>query len=343
MRSFALVDQRKLEEVIMPDPPDPGPGEVLVKLHQVGICGSDMHWYLDGGIGHTKALYPQVLGHEPAGEIIAVGKNVHHRKVGDRVSIEPSITCGHCEYCLRGQHNNCIHCVFLGSSGMPGLFREYANIPEHNADPVPDNLTWSQATLIEPVAVIVHIMELVHINVGDTVAVMGSGPIGMLCASMAKLSGASKVFLCDKLPHRLEIAAKMGAERPILVDRMEELVMDETRGRGVDLVLDAAAAKQTINMGIRITRPGGTYMLIGIPTEENLDIDIQTAMSKEILIRTLKRSNHKGAAAARLLADKRVSDALVTHVLPFDQTARGFELLADYSDGVGKVIIEVAK
>lgn len=343
MRSFALVDQRKLEEYRLPDPPDPGPGEVLVKIRQVGICGSDMHWYLDGGIGHNRATYPQVLGHEPAGEVIAVGKGVHHRKVGDRISIEPSITCGHCEYCLRGQHNNCVNCVFLGSSAAPGLFREYAVIPEHNADPVPDSLTWTQATLIEPVAVIVHVMELVQISVGDTVAVMGSGPIGMLCASMAKLSGASRVFLCDKLPHRLALAEKMGAERCVPVDRMEEAVMDETRGRGVDLVLDAAGALQTINMGIRITRPGGTYMLIGIPVEEVLDVDLQTAMGKEILIRTLKRSNHKGAAATRLLAEGRVSDALVTHVLPFDQTPRGFELLADYSDGVGKVVIEVAR
>jgi L-iditol 2-dehydrogenase len=343
MRSIALVSQRTLEERVLPDPQDPGPGEVLVRLKQVGICGSDMHWYLEGGIGHMAANYPQVLGHEPVGEVIAVGPGVHHRKVGDRVSIEPSLTCGHCEYCLRGQHNNCTACVFLGGPQAPGLFREYAVVPEHNADLVPDGLSWTQATLIEPVAVIVHVMELVQVHIGDTVAVLGAGPIGMLCAAMAKNAGASRVYICDKLPHRLALAKSMGAEVCLPVDRMEQAVMDETRGRGVDLTLDAAAAVQTINMGIRVTRPSGTYMLIGIPSEHVLDIDLQTAMNKEILIRTLKRSNHKGAAAAKLLASGRIPDSFVTHVLPFEETAKGFAMLGDYSDGVGKVVIEVAR
>jgi len=343
MRSFALVAPRRLEEYTLTDPPEPGRGEVLVKIKQVGICGSDMHWYLEGGIGHSVAAFPQVLGHEPAGEVIAVGPGVHHRKIGDRVSIEPSITCGHCEYCLRGQHNNCTACMFLGGPQLPGLFREYAVIPEHNADLVPDNLTWTQATLIEPVAVIVHVMELAPVKLGDTVAVMGAGPIGMLCASMARQAGASRVFICDKLPHRLELAKKMGAEICVPVDRMAEAVLDETHGRGVDLVLDAAAAPQTVHLGIHIARAGGTYMLIGIPIENPFVMDMHTAMNKELRILTLKRSNHKGAAAANLLAAGSVPDSLVTHVLPFDQTARGFELLADYSDNVGKVIIEVAK
>jgi L-iditol 2-dehydrogenase len=342
MRAFALVDKQRIEERILPDPRDPGPGEVLIKVKTVGICGSDMHWYLEGGIGNLTATYPQVLGHEPAGEIIAVGKGVHHRKVGDRVSIEPSITCGHCEYCLRGQHNNCIHCTFLGSPAAWGLFREYAVVPEHNADPVPDNLNWTQATLIEPVAVIVHAMELISINVGDTVAVMGAGPIGMLCASMAHLSGASKVFICDKLPHRLELARKMGAAFAVPVGRMAEVVMDETRGRGVDVTIDAAAAAQTINLSIQLTRAAGTFLQIGIPAEKELAIDLFTAMNKEITWQMLKRSNHKGAAAAKLLAEGRVSDELVTHVLPFAETARGFDMLAHYSDNVGKVVIQVS-
>ncbi|HUQ92459.1 MAG TPA: alcohol dehydrogenase catalytic domain-containing protein [Bryobacteraceae bacterium] len=342
MRSFALTALQTLEPLTLPDPPDPGPGEVLVRLHSVGICGSDMHWYLEGGIGNLRAAYPQVLGHEPAGEIIAVGKGVHSRKLGDRVSIEPSLTCGHCEYCLRGQHNNCTACVFLGGPQAPGLFREYAVVPEHNTDLVPSGLTWAQATLIEPVAVIVHVFELVSVKVGDTVAVMGAGPIGMLCASMAKQAGASQVFICDRLPHRLALARRMGADIAVPVEEMKQAVLDHTRGRGVDLTLDAAGAIETINLGIAITRPGGSFMLIGIPSETHLLVDVLEAMSKELLIHTLKRSNHKGSAAAQLLAAGRINDALVTHTLPFDQTARGFELLAKYADNVGKVVIQVA-
>lgn len=342
MRSIALVAKRVLEERVLPDPPDPGPGEVLVKIRSVGICGSDMHWYLDGGIGPFQAAYPQVLGHEPAGEIIAVGKGVHHRKVGDRVSIEPSITCGHCEFCLRGQHNNCPSCIFLGSPAAPGLFREYAVVPEHNADLVPDNLDWTQATLIEPVAVMVHVTELVSVSLGDTVAVMGSGPIGMLCAAMAKQAGAARVYICDKVAHRLELAKAMGADVAVHNSRFAEVIADETRGRGVDLVLDAAGALETINLGLSVVRPSGTFLLIGIPTEGNLAIDIHTAMHKEVRFQTLKRSNHKGMAAAKLLEAGRIPSALITHRLPFLETPKGFELLANYTDNVGKVVIEVA-
>lgn len=341
MKSIALVAPKTLEERILPDPPDPGPGEVLVKLKTVGICGSDMHWYLDGGIGHSNATYPQVLGHEPAGEIIAVGKGVHGRQVGDRVSIEPSLTCGHCEFCLRGQHNNCLKCVFLGSPQAWGLFREYAAVPEHNTDLVPKNLDWKQAALIEPVAVMVHILELTQVGIGDTVAVMGAGPIGMLCAAMARQCGAGKVYICDKVPHRLELAKKMGADMAVPVDKMAEAVMDDTGGRGVDVVMDAAGAPRTMDIGIHLARPGATVMLIGIPSEKTFAIDLHTAFAKELRLQTLKRSNHKGAAAARLLEAGRIPDAFVTHVLPLNQTPKGFDLLTHYSDGVGKVLIDV--
>lgn len=325
----------------MPDPPDPGPGEVLVKLHAVGICGSDMHWYLDGGIGTTPANYPQVLGHEPAGEIIEVGKGVHHRKIGDRVSIEPSITCGHCEFCLSGHTNNCVQSVFMGGPQMAGLFREYAVLPAHNTDLIPSNLDWRQATLIEPVAVMVHLLELIDIKVGDTVAVMGAGPIGMLCASTAKLAGASRVYVCDKVPHRLAMSRQMGADVALDIQQIQQAVMDETRGRGVDIVLDAAGAPETINLGFALARSGGTSALIGIPSTNSVLTDINLAMAKELTIQTLKRSNHKGAQAAALLEAGRISDAIITHFLPLEQTPKGFEMLTTYSDGVGKVVIEV--
>src|ERR1700733_1098029 len=137
----------------MPLPADPGPGEVLIKLRSVGVCGSDMHWYVDGNIYGQPAAYPQVLGHEPAGEVAAVGRGVTSLKPGDRVSIEPTISCGHCEFCVRGQHNNCIASSFMGSPQLPGLFLEYANVPAHNATLVPDSFNYTQAALIEPVAV----------------------------------------------------------------------------------------------------------------------------------------------------------------------------------------------
>src|SRR2546423_1435579 len=176
MNSIQLVAPRRLEARPMPAPPDPGAGEVLVRLRAVGICGSDMHWYQEGGIGSSRAAYPSVLGHEPAGEIAAIGKGVEAVQVGQRVAVEPAITCGHCEFCRSGHHNNCVSSIFMGSTQMPGLFREFAVMPQRNVVPIPDSLSYAAATVLEPLAVILHILELTKIHLGDTVAVMGAGP-----------------------------------------------------------------------------------------------------------------------------------------------------------------------
>lgn len=201
----------------MPAPPDPGPGEVLVKLRAVGICGSDLHWYLEGGIGTYAAAYPQVLGHEPSGEIAAVGRGVPDLREGQRVAIEPAITCGHCELCRSGRHNNCVRSVFMGTPQMPGLFREYAVVPAGNVVAVPDSMDFAAATVIEPLAVILHILELAPIRVGDSIAIFGAGPIGLLTAAVARLAGASQILAADRVAHRLRMAAQMGADRKSVV------------------------------------------------------------------------------------------------------------------------------
>ncbi len=186
-------------------PPEPAAGEVMVRLRATGICGSDMHWYKEGGIGSSRAVYPMVLGHEPAGEIVAVGKNVEGLKVGQKVVVEPSITCGLCEFCRTGQHNNCVSSTFMGSPQMPGLFREFAVVPVRNVMALPDSMSFVAATILEPLSVILHILELVDIRLGDTVAVMGAGPVGLLTASVARIAGASKIFV---VPIKFRIVGK---------------------------------------------------------------------------------------------------------------------------------------
>jgi len=343
MRSIQLLAPRTLEEREMAFPRDPGPGEILVKIHSVGICGSDMHWYLDGRIGAFQAVYPQVLGHEPAGEVVGAGAGVTKYKAGDRVAIEPSLTCGHCEFCLIGKHNHCLHSSFMGSPQEPGLLREFATIPQHNAIHFPDGFTYAQATLIEPLAVIMHMLELIEIRPPDTVAVLGAGPIGMLAASVARACGASQVTIADRLPHRLALARQMGVTLAVDLKTLPEAIRDSTRGRGVDVVIDAAAAPETINTGLAIARLGGTFVLIGIPVEGKFPIDVHTAMAKELRIQTLKRSNHRAAPAIQLLASGAVKDALITHTVPLAKTPEAFQTLADYRDGVGKLIIGISE
>ena len=343
MRSVQLVAPRLLEERPMPQPPDPGHGEVTVKIRAVGLCGSDLHWYQDGRIGEIPAMYPQVLGHEPAGEIIVTGPGVHDFAPGDRVVIEPSITCGHCEHCLKGFHNNCLTSVFMGGPQAPGMFREYATVPAANCTKFPGSLDYKTATLVEPLAVMPHMLEMVEIRVGDVVAVTGAGPIGMLCAATARAAGASRVFIADRLAYRLKIALGMGADCAIdtTAQSLVETVLDATNGRGADVVLEAAGSAETVNAAIRMARLGGTVMLIGILSELYPKIDIHSAMMKEVRLQTLKRSNHRAAEALKLLALQKISTSLLTHTLPLEKTPHAFEMLTNYTDGVGKAVIEL--
>lgn len=344
MRTVELVAQRSMQLREQPLPEDPRDGEVIVKLRAIGICGSDLHWFEDGGIGPTKAVFPLILGHEPVGEVVAVGAGVTTHKEGDRVAIEPSIVCGQCEFCRMGRPNNCVSCVFMGGNQAPGFFREYATVPARNAEHVPNSMDFVTATMIEPLAVVVHVFELVKVRPGDTVAVLGAGPIGLLTAQMAKLAGASQVFLADRVPHRLRISRQIDPSY-ICINAREtsavDAVMDSTGGRGVDVVLDAAGAPETIDTGIQIARPSGQFMLIGIPTVKQLTIDIHTAMMKELSLLTLKRSNHKGHEAIHLLESGRISDVMITHRMGLEHTPEAFEMLSEYRDGVGKMVIEI--
>jgi L-iditol 2-dehydrogenase len=324
-------------------PADPGPGEVLVKIYAVGICGSDLHWYLEGGIGPTHAKYPQILGHEPAGEILSVGAGVTDRKAGDRVAIEPAINCGYCEFCRSGRHNICVRSRFMGDANTRGLFREYAVVPAANTVRIPDGMNYVKATVIEPLAVVLHVIAMARIPVGSTVVVIGAGPIGTLTAAAARVSGASRIIIADQVRHRVELALKMGADTGVYLpeESLVEKVQDLTGGRGADVVLDAAAKSETINDGLRITRIGGQFVLVGLPSERELKIDMHLAMGKELNVQTIKRSNHTAHPAIELLESGRVGDALVTHRLRLAETPRAFQMLTEYTDGVGKVVIEI--
>ncbi len=343
MRTVPLVAPRRLELVEQKMPDGPGPGEVLVKLKAVGLCGSDLHWWNEGNIHGTPAAYPQILGHEPVGEVVDVGPRVHGVKVGDRVSVEPSLTCGHCEFCLTGRHNLCAVSRFMGGPQAAGFLQDYRVVPAHNCDPIPASLTWHEATLMEPVAVWVHIYELAPVKMEQTVAVLGCGSIGLLGIAMARAAGAQLILACDLAPHRLELARKMGANVALEAGKGDffDAVMQATGGAGADVTYDAAGAPETIDLGIRCTKSGGKFVLVGIPEPLNFEVDLHTAMSKELHLQMIKRSNHKGRAAGALLESGQIPSAIITHLLPLSAAQEGFEILHQRADGVGKLIFDM--
>jgi L-iditol 2-dehydrogenase len=327
--------------VEVPDEREPGEDEVMVRICSCGICGSDLHWWGEGGVGERRAPYPMILGHEPAGKVVAVGRNVARLRVGDRVAIEPAITCGECEFCRAGRANLCLTSRFMSSGAVWGLFREFATVPAGNADRIPDALSFDQATLIEPLSVILHLYELHPLRQGDVVAITGAGPIGMLAATVACIQGASQIIVADPREHRRALALKMGATVAMDLDEFSTSVLDLTGGRGADLVIDAAAKRDSLKACFAAARKAAECILIGIPIETNLPVDLHTAMAKELRIQTIFRSNHNAADAIELLTRGLIPYDLLTHRLPFEQTQSGFEMLEGYHDGCGKVVIGV--
>ena len=344
MKALELVAPHRVELKEISDPPEPRAGEVLVRVRAVGICGSDMHYYSEGLCQGSDAVYPSVLGHEPAGEIAAVGPGVEAVRPGTRVAIEPAIRCGCCEACLSGRLNLCENCVFMGGRQAPGLLREYAVMPARNVVPIPDELSFPAAAVVEPLAVLVHSAGLARLRIGETVAVMGAGPIGSLAVVVSKLAGASQVIVADRLPHRLALARKLGADETVDIskDSIADAVLDLTHGKGAHVVFDAAGKEDSINPAIQCLRFGGRLVVIGIPSQQKIPLDLWEALDKEIEIVMQKRSNNNDHEAIDILRRGLIpTDAFVTHRFPLETGHRAFATVAEYADGVMKAVVEL--
>jgi L-iditol 2-dehydrogenase len=230
----------------------------------------------------------------------------------------------------------------MGGREAPGFFREYAVVPAANVEPIPPSVTWEQAALVEPLAVVSHAFRLCPVSPGDTVAVLGAGPIGLLAVALARLSGANRIVSGDKVAHRVGLAKKMGADVGVHMpdESIVDAVRDLTNGRGADVVYDCAAARSTITEGLRLTRRGGSFVLVGMPYEKNLPVDLHLAMDREVRIQAVKRGNHCGHHAMNLIEAGRIPMDLITHRMPLERAAEAFSLLEDYRDGVGKILLE---
>jgi L-iditol 2-dehydrogenase len=341
VRVAELIGPREFkvrEDVI----PDPGPGEVQVEVQAVGICGSDLHAYSEGGIGDVSCVYPQVLGHEPAGVVAKLGAGVSGWSRGDAAAFEPAHYCYHCELCLKGRHNLCSRIRFLSTPGHPGFFRDRVNLSVENLLHLPAQLPPLLATLIEPLSVVLHSLSMVRPTLGETAVVFGAGPIGLLTIAALKRAGAGRVFSIEPVAHRRELARMMGADAQIAAAPPEaaRAVLADTGNRGVDLVFDCAAAAQTADASLEVAANGGRVVFTGIPAERRVSHDIHLWRRKELAVHQVRRSNHDGPAARDLIArETRFFAPVITHNRPLEGIGEAFRLLAAYEDGVGKLVI----
>jgi L-iditol 2-dehydrogenase len=329
---YAPGDLRLEEKPI----PTPKGEEVLVRVTAVGICGSDLHWFEEAGIGDAKLTRPLVLGHEFAG-VVESG----NRK-GVHVAIDPAISCGHCDYCQEGNPHFCESIRFAGHSLQDGGLREYIAWPESHLFPLPERLTDIEGAVLEPLGVALHAINLSKMKPGMTVGVFGCGPVGALIVQLARLCGAAAIVATDKLAHRLEAAREYGATSAILARDGEEIpeVMSATNGRGLDLTFEAAGENPAVETAVAVARAGARVILVGIPSDDKTTFTASTARRKGLTLMLSRRMKHTYPRAIQLV-EKGLVDArsIATHCFPLVKYQQAFSS-AERRDGL-KTIIEI--
>jgi len=344
MKVVYLVGKRKVRIEEMPKPEIKREKDVLVRIRCVGICGSDIHYFLEGKIGDQIVGNKIILGHECAGEVVEIGGEVKNLKRGDKVAIEPGISCGNCEVCRMGKPNLCSSVKFLGTPPIDGAFREYIVMPEENLIKIPEGLDFEEGVLSEPLAIGLYGVRLSEIKVGDNIAILGAGPIGLSILFSAKMAGANKIFVSDLLKPRLEMAKKLGADRVILAnkEKVESIIKKETDGRGVDISYESAGKIKTFEQMIDISKLGGKCVIYGIPSEDKIWFNPHIMRRKELKIINVRRSAYVTSIALELIKKSNLPfSELVTHRFPLEKIESALNLVAEYKDGVIKAVVNM--
>jgi L-iditol 2-dehydrogenase len=311
--------------------PSPGAGESLVRVEAVGVCGSDLHWFEEGRIGDARIEKPLVIGHEFAGRV------EDGPLAGRRVAVDPAIPCLRCEQCAEGHPNLCPTVRFAGHASCDGGLQEHLAWPSHRLHPLPDDMDAATGALLEPLGVAIHAVDLARPRLLESVAVVGCGPIGLLILQVLKLAGAGKVYAVDPLPHRRELAARLGAEK---VGASVSEVDDWTSGEGCPLVMDATNAPEGFRDAVAAARVGGRIVLVGIPDGDVYTLPAAEARRRGLSIKFARRMGHVYPRAIELVAARKVDVlSLVSHRIGLEEAPSAFRQLADGAPGMIKTLI----
>ncbi|MBY6048969.1 L-idonate 5-dehydrogenase [Vannielia litorea] len=317
---------------------EPGPGEVLLALAAGGICGSDLHYYQDGGFGPIRVREPIILGHEASGTVVAVGAGVSGVAEGDRVAINPSRPCGTCSFCQQDLPIHCLSMRFNGSAmRMPheqGLFRDRMVVDAAQCVKVADGVSLAAAACAEPLAVCLHARNQAGDLAGKRVLVTGAGPIGALCAAAAAEAGAAEVVVTDLQDFTLGVAAKMSATRTINVATDAEALEPYAENKGsFDVAFECSAAAPAIKTAITCLRPRGRLVQVGVSGD--VPIPLNMLVGKEIAYHGTQRFAGEFAEAVALIGSGRIDVApIITGTFPLEQAVEAFNTAGDRSGAV---------
>lgn len=343
MKAAVMTDIMETE-LVEKDIPGIKDDEVLVKVEYVGVCGSDLHYYEQGRIGDVRVQFPFILGHEAAGEVVKLGKNVTHLKIGDKVALEPGKTCGHCEFCKTGRYNLCPEVEFFATPPYDGVFQEYA---AHRADlcfKLPENVSTMEGALIEPLAVGFHASNQGGAHLGQTAVVMGAGCIGLVTMMALRAEGVDKIYVVDVIEKRLQKAKELGATEVINgkeKDAVEE-VLRLTGGAGSDLVLETAGTDITASQAVRMAKKGSTIVMVGYSASGEITLPMSLALDKELCFKTVFRYRHIYPMAIEAVASGKVDiKGIVTNVFELDEIADGLEQCVKNKAEIVKAVIKI--
>lgn len=302
-----------VKDVVIPEPKD---NEALIKVHCIGICGSDVHYYEHGKIGRYEVKEPIILGHELAGVVVKVGKDVTEVAVGDRVAVEPGVTCGKCHYCKSGRYNLCPDVVFMATPPVDGGWAEYVCVRSDFLFKLPDEMSFEEGALLEPLSVGFHAMKRGRVGPQDRVFVTGLGPIGLLAIQAAKMFGVSEIYASDVVSYRQELAMEMGVTA--VIDPMKENVHDRleewTNGKGIDVIIETSGNAKAISDAVKQVNRGGRIVLVGLPVTSDISIDIPHLIDSEIDVYGVFRYANTYPAAIQALSRSNLNiEKIITH------------------------------
>jgi L-iditol 2-dehydrogenase len=324
--------------------PVPAQGEVLVRVRSVGVCGSDVHYYTHGRIGPFIVERPLVLGHEMSGTIESVGENVPDSRTGERVAVEPGIPDRVCEFCRIGRYNLCANVRFMATPPHDGAFVDYVAVPSDFAYKLPDHVSLEEGALMEPLSVGVYAIHRSGLKAGQSVLIIGAGPIGLVTLQAARAAGAGSITVLDLDPGRLAMAKRLGASNTVNSKDAppEEQVSALTEGRGADIVFDAAGSPKTAALAVHLAKRGGRIVMIGFSLEDNFPYPLVTAMAKEADIVTVFRYANVYPSSIELVAGGRIDlKSLITHRFPLEQAEQALQLSDRRDDGVVKAMVQI--
>ena len=283
--------------------------DVLIKIKAVGICGSDIHYFKHGNIGDCIVKEPLILGHEAAGEIVEVGENAKNWKVGDRVTIEPGVPCRKCNFCREGRYNLCKDVIFMATPPINGAFTEYIAYPEDFLFRLPDNLSYEEGAMMEPLSVGVYSAKRGNVEPGKTVAILGMGTIGLVTLQAARAFGASKIIVTDIEQSRLDFAKELGADYALNA-REDINILNKISNfaqNGVDVTIETAGEATTCQQCISIVKKGGTVVLVGQSEKSKFELDVGSVITKELDVKGIFRYANMYQKCIELVSSKKIN------------------------------------